>query len=314
MHPLAIPSSFFLAAILSVQPSPPCVHFNSPPTPACGGVLTVEAGQLITFTVQASDETCALPIFLEGAADTVGSTFNPPLPTLGNPVSTIYSWIASPHQLGDNHVVFHAVSPCCESDAWCSFIIHVTPPSLGCTLTQGYWKTHACNWPAPFTPGTPNSTDANHNGVPDNLEGQCAVSGTNPNSQCPCDASHTIQIGSNPYNECQLLCSLAQSANGNAVRILSRQLIAAKLNILNGASSAGTVSDPLDPTNPYNGLTVAALVAQGDTSIGARNILTAVEGTSCGGPSFDPEGCPMVKVGRLLDLYNNGEGPVPHCP
>lgn len=183
----------------------------------------------------------------------------------------------------------------------------------GCTLTQGYWKTHGCYWPAPFTPGTPNRADNNHNGIPDNLEGQCAVNGRDRNTLCPCDATHTILIGTNAYNECQLLCALAQPANGNAVRILSHQLIAAKLNLLNGASGAGQVWNPSDPGNPYNGLTTNELIAQADLLIGARNILTAVEGTQCGGPNYDPEGCPMVQAASLLDFYNNGFGSIPHC-
>jgi hypothetical protein len=161
---------------------------------------------------------------------------------------------------------------------------------VGCTLTAGYWKNHACNWPAPFTPGAPR-------------RGQCA-----------CDAAHTILIGSNAYTQCQLLSALNLSALGNAVRILSHQLIAAKLNILNGAGGAGIVSNPLDPSNPYNGLTANELIHQADLAIGARNILTAVEGTQCGGPSYDPEGCPMVQIASLLDFYNNGFGSVPHCP
>jgi hypothetical protein len=183
----------------------------------------------------------------------------------------------------------------------------------GCTLTQGYWKTHACEWPAPFVPGTPNGTDANHNGIPDDLEGQCAVNGRDRNTLCPCDSAHTILVGTNAYNQCQLLCALSLSSTGNAVRILSKQLIAAKLNLLDGASGSGVVSNPGDPSNPYNGLTVDQLIAQGDSAIGSRDILTAVEGTQCGGPNYDPEGCPMVQIGAMLDFFNNGLGPVPHC-
>jgi len=185
---------------------------------------------------------------------------------------------------------------------------------VGCTLTLGYWKTHACNWPAPFAPGARNRTDNNHNGIPDNVEGQCNVNGRDNNTLCPCDATHTILIGSLAYNECQLLCALGLPSNGNAVRILARQLIAAKLNILNGAGGNGILSNPADPSNPYNGLTANELIQQADSAIGARNILTAVEGTSCGGSNYDPEGCPMVQIASLLDFYNNGFGSVPHCP
>jgi hypothetical protein len=311
----ALPSHLFLSTVAAVTPPPPaCVHFDTPPTPVCGSVITVEVGQPVSFTVQASDQTCLLPIFLDGAADTLGSTFTPPLPTSGNPVSTTYNWVATAAQIGDNNVVFHAVSQCCPADAWCNMTIRVVPKSGGgCTLTYGYWKTHDCNWPSPFTPGTPDATDLNHNGIPDDVEGQCAVSGNNRNSLCPCDGVHTMLVGTNAYTQCQLLCALDLSANGNAVRILTKQLVAAKLNSLNGASTGGTISDPGNPGNPYNGMTIDQLISAGDNAIGARDILTAVEGTQCGGPHGDPEGCPMVQIGALLDRYNNGLGSVPHC-
>ncbi len=182
----------------------------------------------------------------------------------------------------------------------------------GCVLTQGYWKTHPCEWPAPFVPGAPDATDLNLNGVADNLEGQCALT-NNPNEQCPCDALNSILVGSNAYTQCDLLCSFGQPAQGNGLRILAHQLIAASLNVLAGASDAGTVTDPLDSGNPYNGYTVAALISLGNSLIGGTNILTGSEGTQCAGQNADPEGCAMVKVSKLLDLYNNGDGGVAHC-
>jgi hypothetical protein len=192
--------------------------------------------------------------------------------------------------------------------------VNVIPAPTGCALTLGFWKTHACSWPAPFDPGTPDPTDANHNGRPDNIEGQCSADRRNPYSQCPCDATHTILVGTNAYTQCQLLCALVQTGTGNAIRILSVQLIAAKLNALEGTSLLGVVIDPLDPTNPYNGSTIAQLIAAGDNLIGGSNILTATRSTKCTGSHADPVGCNMVKVARLLDLFNNGLVPgIPHC-
>lgn len=198
----------------------------------------------------------------------------------------------------------HANSAKNRSDFTANVCCATEPCTPACVRTQGYWETHGCFWPAPFVPGIPDPTDANMNGTPDNLEGQCAVSGNNPNSSCPCDPVNTILIGSNAYSQCQLLCNFVLPAQGNAVRQLSHQLIAAKLNVLSGASDMNTVSDPLDLSNPYNGYTVAALIAEADLLIGTRDIQTAVEGTQCGGPNADPEGCPMNKVAKLLDLYN----------
>lgn len=185
-------------------------------------------------------------------------------------------------------------------------------------------------------PGTPDPTDSNSNGIPDNLEGQCAVNGNDPNTQCPCDTENTITIGSQPYNQCQLLCSLDQSAQGNALRSLAHQLIAAELNVLNGASDAGTVSASCAglPPNPYDGNTVANLIAEGNSLI-ATGCSTAFFGStcySCGtcgncccvlnnflagcvfpGGQGNTLGPRMLAVEQLLDLYNNGCGGVPHC-
>ena len=206
-----------------------------------------------------------------------------------------------------------------------------------CVLGKGYWKTHGCDWPAPFGPGTPDPTDADRNGVPDNLEGQCGVQGNNPGSQCPCDAFNAISIGSVPYDQCDLLCSLDQPVHGNALRILARHLIAAKLNVLNGASDAGVLMASCAglPPNPYDGYTVAELIAAGDSLIATgttdgihafvcagsatcpcprfpANILTdCVRTSASGGNTLGPA---ITAVAQLLDLYSNGCGGVPHCP
>jgi hypothetical protein len=149
----------------------------------------------------------------------------------------------------------------------------------GCVLTQGYWKNHPCEWPSPFTPGA--------NGTA--VAGQCALT-PNPNEQCACDAVNTIPIGSILYSQCNLLCSLAQSGSGNALKILAHQLIAANLNVLSGA------------TPP------ACDVAGANTLIDGTNILTGF---------VDPlstTGQQMLAIEACLDLYNNGFGGIPHCP
>jgi hypothetical protein len=214
---------------------------------------------------------------------------------------------------------------CCSTD----------PCMPTCVLTQGYWNTHGCDYPAPFMPGTPDPTDLDMNGVPDNLEGQCGVQGNSPNSQCPCDALSTISIGSIAYNQCDLLCSLDQTGAGNALRILAHQLIAAKLNVLNGASDAGVVMASCAglPANPYDGYTVAQLIVAADNLIATGNTdgingFACVGNATCPCPTFPANiltGCvrtggmgntlgpAMTAVAQLLDLYNNGCGGVPHC-
>jgi hypothetical protein len=155
----------------------------------------------------------------------------------------------------------------------------------GCVLTQGYWKTHACNWPSPFTPGALGTADAT----------QCALSGSDPNSSCACDSVNTLKIGALDYTQCQLLCALARIGQGNALVILAHQLIAAKLNILNGA----------------DGTSVAATITDADALIDSYNILT--DSVPTGGPG-NTLGPAMTADATTLDLYNNGDGEVTHCP
>lgn len=188
----------------------------------------------------------------------------------------------------------HATSKVDRSDYTANLCCSTEICLPACVRGQGYWKTHACNWPAPFVPGTPDPTDANVDGVPDNLQGQCAVLGNDPNTQCPCDAVNMINIGGWAYNQCQLLCALARVGQGNALVILAHQLIAAKLNILAGA---------VPPPN--------CDIAAADALIGQLNILT--DSVATGGPG-NTLGQAMIAAAGCLDLYNNGFGGVTSCP
>lgn len=100
---------------------------------------------------------------------------------------------------------------------------------------------------------------------------------------------NSLMLGNVSYSKAQLLSILGQPAQGNGLTIVAHQLIAAKLNIANGASSA----------------TIAATIAQVDAAIG--NLV-----------------CPPVGSGYLspantnswtttLDDYNNGQLGPSHC-
>jgi hypothetical protein len=311
---LALALAAVLVTTSSSNPPPPCKVGFIAPTPECGSTLIVTSGQTLTFQVCASDPTCGSPVFLEGGLlEIPGAVANPPLPTSGNPVCTTITWTPGLDNVGTHSIVFHATSGCCPSEAFCNFTVEVQGNPKGCTLTPGYWKNHPCNWPAPFDPGTPDSTDANHNGIPDNLEGQCAQGGNSPWKQCPCDPTDTINLGARAYDQCELLCVLDSRSTGNAIRILAIQLIAAKLNKAEGSSTNVPVSDPANPANPYNGLTVDQLITEADNLIGNSDVKTDKRKTSCSGGGADPIGCAMVQVAALLDLYNNGLAGVPHC-
>jgi hypothetical protein len=146
-------------------------------------------------------------------------------------------------------------------------------------LSQGYWKQHACNWPAPFTPGAAGTASA----------GQCGTVGSDPNTSCACDDQHTIKIGNNDYNQCELLCALTRTSGipgGNALVTLAHQLITAELNILNGAAPPDC---DLDAAHAL---------------IGDLNILTDV--VPSGGPG-NILGPAMNTAAACLEAYNT------HC-
>lgn len=99
----------------------------------------------------------------------------------------------------------------------------------------------------------------------------------------------SLTIGTVNYTKAELLQILNQPARGNGLLILAHQLIAAKLNILQGA----------DPTP------VAGTIAAADAMIG---------GLVC--PPIGTGTLPSTTVSSLaltLDDYNNGTLGVPHC-
>jgi hypothetical protein len=128
----------------------------------------------------------------------------------------------------------------------------------GCTFTQGYWKTHG---PA------------------------LCVAGNNTN-QWPVA---TLQLGNVSYSDAELCSIFRTAASGNGLIALAHQLIAAKLNIANGA----------DPT------AAAACVAAADALIG--NLVVPPVGSGSLAPSTTSGliGC--------LTSYNEGATGPGHC-
>jgi hypothetical protein len=142
--------------------------------------------------------------------------------------------------------------------------IPVTVPCAGgCTLTQGYWKTHSKYGPAPSDPAWNNLTPSG----PDTtffLSGQTwyQVFNTSP-------------------------------AGGNAYYILAHQYMAARLNILNGASSTAAVDAALAwSTTFFNTYTPA--------QIGALKGSTAPRPTA-------------ISNASTLESFNSGATGPGHC-
>jgi len=101
----------------------------------------------------------------------------------------------------------------------------------------------------------------------------------------------TLTLGTTTYTQAQLISILKQPVKGNGLVSLSHQLIAAKLNVANGAS----------------GSVIAAAIASADSAIGSLVV-----------PPVGSGSLSTSSVGNLvttLDQYNNGllTGGPGHC-
>ena len=130
--------------------------------------------------------------------------------------------------------------------------------ATNCTFTQGFWKTHGA--------------------------GGCH-SGNNPNVW----PVSSLTLGNVVYSAAQLCSILNTPAQGNGLISLAHQLIAAKLNVAYGASSAA----------------IAATIAAADAQIG--NLVIPPVGSG-----FLSPGSTSSKTNGL-DQYNNGVTGPGHC-
>ena len=156
----------------------------------------------------------------------------------------------------------HATSTLMRSD----FTANVTASTLscnsggGCTYTQGYWKTHG-----PFPTG--NNEYLWPQSVKDN----------------------GLMLGTIQYTAEQLLLIFNTPASGNGLISLAHQLIAAKLNVANGADSTA----------------VAAAITSADALIGGRVV-----------PPIGSGALPNSATGSLITTlasYNEGAIGPAHC-
>ena len=128
------------------------------------------------------------------------------------------------------------------------------PPPAGCTYTQGYWKTHGY-----------------------------APKGKNTNQW----DLKTITLGTVEYSQADAQKIFDSAVKGNGLISLAHQLMAAKLNIANGASSA----------------TIAATIAAADALIGDKNPLN--------GGSLTPAS--VASLVTALTNFNEGTTGPGHC-
>lgn len=130
-----------------------------------------------------------------------------------------------------------------------SAAVHVSVPcDAGCTLTQGYWKTHSELGPAPYD---------------------------NTWAQLPNGASTTFFSSGKSWYQ----VFWTPPAGGNVYYQLAHQYMAAVLNRLNGASSTAAVDAALaSAVTFFNAYTPATAGALGKTSAARKNAL-ALAGT-----------------------------------
>lgn len=144
----------------------------------------------------------------------------------------------------------------------------VTQDCESCVYTQGFWKTHG-------------------------------PEGCNPSGGDNLWPVDELTIGGATYSAAELCTNLQTPGSGNAVLILSHQLITAMMNRANGAGDS-TLAECDDAT-------VDELIDLGNELLDGLDI--NVDDVA---PSSDL-GQQMVGVAGCLDDYNNGFGGVDHC-
>ena len=191
-----------------------------------------------------------------------------------------YTRIIGPYgsgQCGDqtvnNTASFTATDTPQTGNSSVAIVVHVPCPT-GCTLTQGYWKTHSIRGPAPF--------DDNWNNIPTAPYAPGPTPGT---------AENTVFFYSG-----QTWYEVFWTApkGGNAYYILAHQYEAAVLNILNGA-------DPSAVTATLNAaLALFSNPANTPTSIGALKSNSALRAQ-------------FISLAGILGSYNEGTIGPGHC-
>lgn len=182
------------------------------------GTTDVSGGAAVTFSSTPSaqvDECVAVTDTLAGNLGTacIGETLPKSFP-YSRTVGGIPAAACGDHVV-DNTGTFTANDTGAHgSDAW-SVILHVLCPPPGCTLTQGYWKTHSDRGPAPY-------------------DDTWALLGA--------DAEDT-QFFTSGQSWYTVFWTAPKAGNG--YYILAHQYMAAKLNLLNEAGSTATVDAAL---------------------------------------------------------------------
>ena len=173
----------------------------------------------------------------------------------------------------DNTASFTTTDTSATGSSSVEITVHIPCP-VGCTLTQGYWKTHSIRGPAPF--------DDNWNNIPALPYAPGTWGGTAENTVFFFSGQTWYQVFWTP------------PSGGNAYYQLAHQYEAAVLNILNGA-------DPSAVTATLNSALALFLnPANTPTSIGKLK-------------GSDPLRAQFIALAGILGSYNTGTIGPGHC-
>ena len=137
----------------------------------------------------------------------------------------------------------HATNGVNRSDFSSTLTCETLPcnPGGGCTFTQGFWKTHG-----PLG----------------------CVTGNNTNVW----PVTSLALGNTTYDDTQLCAIFNTPGGGNGLISLAHQLIAAKLNVVNGANGAD-IADVINSADALIGGLVVPPIGSGSLSSGATSTL-----------------------------------------
>lgn len=99
--------NFVETSVTVVVSAPPAPQFVSP-TPEEGHIFTVRAGQRVTFTVEATQDS-TLPLTLDVDGLPTGATQSPSLPANGNPATSTFSWRPGAGDVGSHTLHYRVV-------------------------------------------------------------------------------------------------------------------------------------------------------------------------------------------------------------
>jgi len=143
----------------------------------------------------------------------------------------------------------------CDGQCWDAGALLITAQPLGtCPLTQGFWKNHF------------------------------------PGSWAPSVLSGGLKIGTITYTAAQLEANLERNpSGGNALVILSHQLIAALLNQSNGSNTASITATITAAQTLIDGLYINSAFVAAGSSLGQQ--MTALANTLDAFNISSPLGC-----------------------